>query len=285
MRRTVWLLLALLLLLVAIATCVAKPDQGGLVRIELAGAISAGGGGANSASGLDIAQTLRKAGKEGVKGVLLAINSPGGSAAASQMIYDEIQNLRKQNVKVVASMGDVAASGGYYAAAGCDEIVALPATLTGSIGVIMQSFNAQGLMSKLGLDPIVLKSGRYKDIGSPFKPMSADERKMLQELLDSTYEQFLKDVAKGRKIPLSKLRDMAGGRIYTGEQAHKIGLVDRLGAESVAADRLRELTGMKDAPLRRYGDKPFGGLFKLLGAQASIEFPPRIPLMLYGAGL
>lgn len=183
-----------------------------------------------------------------IKAVVIRINSPGGTVGASQEIYEGILKLREKKKAVVCSLGDIAASGGYYAAAACQKIIANPGTLTGSIGVIMQFMNVAGLYSWARIDPYILKAGRYKDIGSELRPMSPEERAMLQELLDDTHRKFMVDVSVGRKFKNGYIEEYADGRILTGRQAKDLGFVDELGGESLAIFRAAEMAGIKGKP-------------------------------------
>jgi len=168
--------------------------------------------------------------KKEVKAIVLDINSPGGSVGSVQEIYSIIRRVRADHKKpVVAHLGDVAASGGYYLAAACDKVVSLPGTLVGSIGVIFHHSNVEGLFGKLGIKAEAIKSGKMKDIGSATRPMTAEERALLQATIDNTYEQFLGAVRDGRGLAEDKLRPLADGRIFTGQQALALGLVDQLG--------------------------------------------------------
>jgi len=179
-----------------------------------------------------------------VLGVLLRINSPGGAVAPSQEIYRSVKRLA--DVKpVVASMGSVAASGGYYAAAPAHTIMANPATITGSIGVIMELSNMEGLFEKLGLKRESLTSGKFKDAGSPFKPMTPEERKYLQGLIMDLHGQFVADVAAARKMEVSEVEILADGRAMTGKQALEAGLVDKLGGLEESIDLLKSMCGVK----------------------------------------
>ena len=176
-----------------------------------------------------------------VKGLLIYINSPGGSVAPTQDLYNRVVELKK-TIPVVCSMGDVAASGGYYLSAACDEIYALPGTTTGSIGVIFQFFNVENLVNWAKVQPITIKAGKMKDVGSPFRAVAPEERAYLENLLKEVHEQFIRDVAKGRtekKITLENLRLIADGRIITGEQALKAGLVDKNGGPKDALNWLK----------------------------------------------
>lgn len=170
----------------------------------------------------------RLAEDERVAAVVLRVDSPGGGVAPSQEIYDAVLRVREQK-PVVASLGNVAASGGYYVAAACDAIVANPGTLTGSIGVLMQFGNVEDLLRKVGIEAEILKAGRYKDIGSPVRAMSAEERGLLQDVLANVHEQFVDAIARGRKIEPADVRLVADGRIFSGKQALELHLVDELG--------------------------------------------------------
>lgn len=184
---------------------------------------------------------------DNVKAVVLFINSPGGGVAASQALYHAVRNLRSAK-PVVAAMASVAASGGYYVACGADSIVAEEGTLTGSIGVIATFLRTEELYQKIGLDVTVLKAGRWKDVGSPHRKMTPEERDYLSRILDSSYEQFLRAVSDGRGISLDEARDLAEGRLYTGEQALDAGLVDRLGSYRDAVDLAADMGGISGRP-------------------------------------
>ncbi|MNX67244.1 putative signal peptide peptidase SppA [compost metagenome] len=208
--------------------------------------------GSRGASATRLIKAIRTAEKDKVKAILLRINSPGGTAAASQMVYEELMRLRKAGkIKIVTGMGDVTASGGYYIAAASDHIVANPATTTGSIGVILHVQNVQRLFDKLGIGETTIQSGPRKDILSPFRPMRPDERAILQALVDDTYQQFLSAVVTGRKMPLDKIKPLADGRVFTGSQAQKVGLVDSLGNYQDALTKAASLAGIKGEPRTR----------------------------------
>lgn len=210
--------------------------------------------GSSGAGAARLIKAIRQAEKDGVKAILLRINSPGGTAAASQMIYTELMRIRRAGkITIVTTMGDMAASGGYYIAAASDHIVANPATTTGSIGVILHVQNVQRLFNKLGVSTTTIKSGARKDILSPFRPMARDERALLQGLVDDTYRQFLEAIVAGRKMPMDKLRPLADGRVFTGEQARRVGLVDSLGNYEDAILKTASLAGIKGTPgVRNY---------------------------------
>lgn len=184
---------------------------------------------------------------DGVKAIILRVESPGGGVSPAQEIHDKVQSVKKKK-KVVVSMGSVAASGGYYVACAADKIVANPGTVTGSIGVIMHFTNVQDLFKKIGLKSSVVKSGRYKDTGSPFRDMSPEEKALLQGVLDDIHDQFLDTVSAGRGIPKEKLMAIADGRIMTGRQALQLGLVDYLGDIEFAADVAAKLAGIEGKP-------------------------------------
>ena len=191
---------------------------------------------------------------EDVKALVLRIDSPGGTVVAAQEIYAEILKLRENKV-VLASMGNVAASGGYYIASATEEIVANPGTLTGSIGVISEYPNIEQLMKKVGLRSEVMKSGRFKDLGNPTREMTEEERQLLQDLIDNIHRQFIRDVALGRGRTVEEIEPLADGRVFTGEQAKENGLVDRLGNLQDALDRAAELAGIEGKPVIIYPEE------------------------------
>ena len=186
---------------------------------------------------------------DGVKAIILRVDSPGGGVGPSQEIYREIMRIKSNSKrKVVTSMGSVAASGGYYIASASDLIVANPGTITGSIGVIMQFSNFEELLKKIGVKGVVLKSGEHKDIGSPFREMTPEEKRIMQEVLDNVHQQFIQAVAEGRKLDRSKVAQIADGRILTGEQAKNLGLVDQLGNLQDTIDITAKLAGIVGKP-------------------------------------
>jgi protease-4 len=182
-----------------------------------------------------------------VKAVVLRIDSPGGAVAPSQEIYEEVRKAVAKK-KIVVSMGSVAASGGYYIASPATRIVANPGTLTGSIGVIMEIPNVEGLMNKIGVKTEVIKSGRHKDIASVFRGIQKEEREILQGVLDNVHEQFIKAVAEGRKMLIEDVKKIADGRIFTGEQALKAGLIDETGNLEDAVKTAARLAGIQGEP-------------------------------------
>ncbi len=196
----------------------------------------------------------RIAADSAVKAVVLRINSPGGTVTASDIIYHEIERLKaRTGKKVVAAIMDVGASGGYYIAAAADRIVAHPTAVTGSIGVIMLTVNLQGLLEKIGVTGTAIKSGPLKDMGSPLRPMTEDERKLFQGVIDQLYDRFVSVVVAGRKnLTADQVRTAADGRIYTGPQALERGLIDRVGYLEDAIQLARELSGLKQARVVTY---------------------------------
>lgn len=181
---------------------------------------------------------------DSVKAIVIRIDSPGGGVGPSQEIFREIRKTVTFK-KVVASMGAMAASGGYYVAAGTNGIVANPGTITGSIGVIIGFTNIQKLLSKIGLVPVVIKSGKYKDTGSPGREMTEDEKEVLQNFVNNIHQQFVRAVAEGRKMDQSDIESLADGRIFSGEEAKNLGLVDRLGNLEDAIEWAGRMVGIK----------------------------------------
>ena len=195
-----------------------------------------------------IVETLKEFERSpGVKAVVVRVESPGGGVAPSQEIYSAILNLREAK-PVIASFGGVAASGGYYIASACDTIMANPGTITGSIGVIMELGNLEGLLEKVGVVPETIKSGAHKDMGSPTRAITDDERQLFQEMIDSVHTQFVKAVASGREMDEARVRALADGRIYSGEQAYEAGLVDALGGLDDAIAMAAERGGIEGEP-------------------------------------
>lgn len=192
-----------------------------------------------------------------IKAVVLRINSPGGVVAPTQEIFAAIQRARKAGKPVVASLGAVAASGGYYVAVAADRIYANPGTLTGSIGVVMQLANLEGLLKKVGVDYVVVKAGAYKDVGNFARTMSPEERKMLQALLDDVYSQFVEAVSEGRGLEKKDVLAFAEGRIYSGQQALALKMVDELGGFEEAVEAAGKLANISGRPKLVYPRKKF----------------------------
>lgn len=217
-----------------------------------------------------------------VRAVILRINSPGGSAPASQEVGEEIQKLRATGKLVVTSMGDVAASGGYWLAACTDKIYANPATMTGSIGVYIPYSNWEELYKKIGIRQEKIKSGPHKDILSPDREMTGEERALIQAMVDDLYNQFINVVAEGRRMPPERVRELADGRIYTGNQAKENGLVDALGNLYDAIEDTGKMAGISGKPeIKEYGRmSPWGFL---IGAEDKLNILSKIFLQQAGS--
>jgi protease-4 len=183
-----------------------------------------------------------------IKAIILKIDSPGGGVASSQEIYEEVRRVQSVGKLVVASLGSVAASGGYYIACAAQRIVAHPGTVTGSIGVIVQLANAEELLRKIGIEPVVITSGPFKDSGSPTRALRPEERQVFQALVDDVYQQFVEAVAQGRNLPVEEVRQAADGRIYTGRQAKDLRLVDDLGGFQDAISYITTTLGIEGKP-------------------------------------
>ena len=186
--------------------------------------------------------------QKSVKAIVFRIDSPGGTVGSAQEIYEAVKRVRDSGKPVVVSMGDVAASGGYYAACGADTIMANPGTTTGSIGVIAEFPSIDGLLEKLGIKVNVVKSGRYKDTGSPYRPLTDEDKTYLQSWIDDAYEQFVEVVARERKLSKPKVLRLADGRVFTGRQAKETGLVDLLGTYEDAVNLAAKLAGIEGKP-------------------------------------
>jgi protease-4 len=196
---------------------------------------------------------------EGIKGVIIRINSPGGSVAPTQEIQREVKKLREKK-KVYVSMSSVCASGGYYIATAGERIYANPSTITGSIGVIMEHAVIEDLLKKVGIQTDSIKSGEYKDTGTPFRKMKEEEKRYLNELLNNIHEQFIKDVAEGRKMSIDRAKKLSDGRVYTGTQAKDLGLVDNIGTFYDTVDDMKKTLNIKGKPVLVYGKRPFSFL-------------------------
>ncbi len=248
-----------------------KPSIG---LIELSGEITDQGSSSalsGSTSGArDMIEQLNKARLDkSIKAVVIRINSPGGSASASQEMYQAVQEVRKSGKPVICSMGDLAASGGYYVASGCDTIYANGSTLTGSIGVISQFLNYGALFKKIGLDEATFKSGQFKDAGSPTRPLTPAEKQLFQAMIMNVYKQFVNDVAKGRKGKLTRAEvlKLADGRVYSGEQAKANKLIDKLGGLNDAIRDAASRVGMTGEPKVKKLGSARGLLGSVLGSE------------------
>ncbi|MCS6937173.1 MAG: signal peptide peptidase SppA [Candidatus Bipolaricaulota bacterium] len=243
-----------------------------------------GGGGITPAQ---VENFLKRAERDpSVKALILRIDSPGGTVAASQAIAESIKRFKEKTKKpVVVSMGDVAASGGYYISLYADKIIAHPGTTTGSIGVIALLFSIEELLKNLGIQPEIFKSGKYKDVFRGLRPLSDEERALLQSYVDEFYEQFVNAVAEGRKLPVERVRELATGQVYSGAQALQLGLIDQLGGLEEALSVARSLTNAPDATMIEYRP-PTPGLLDLLfgrgGATTTVmgELKPEVLYLL-----
>ncbi|SYZ73217.1 conserved hypothetical protein [Candidatus Zixiibacteriota bacterium] len=215
-----------------------------------------------------VVKQIKKWGKSpSIKAIVVHVDSPGGGVAASQEIYDEIKRVREEDGKlVVVSMGSMAASGGYYISCAADKIMADPGTLTGSIGVIIQFYNAGQLLDKIGIQIEKVKSGELKDVGSFDRRMTDRERQMLSAVIMDTYEQFVEVVSQGRNLDKEKVYPLADGSIFTGRQAERLGLVDTLGGFEDAVRYAAQLAGLTGEPHLVKDVKPKAGLLDLLGS-------------------
>src|SRR5690606_1598147 len=205
-----------------------------------------------------------------VKGFLVSINSPGGVVGASQSIYWELRRIREDGRPVIATIGDIGASGGYYIALAADSIFALPGSITGSIGVVMEFPDVSELMRKVGVDMHVVKSAEHKDTGSPFRPLSPGDRAVVEELVQDVYSQFVDVVAEERGLSADEVRSLADGRILSGRQAYAAGLVDRIGNRHDALAAAGRMAGLGDDPrVVRPPKREFPLLDLLLGRGAT----------------
>ncbi len=195
-----------------------------------------------------VKQIIKYREDDSVRGIVVRVDSPGGAVAPTQEIFDELRKTREAGKVIVASMGSIAASGGYYIACAADSIMANPGTITGSIGVITTVPNAEGLLDKIGVDWQVIKSGRHKDIGSVSRSMTDEEFGLLQSVVDDVYEQFVNEVTRYRPLSREEVVELADGRIYTGNQAKPLGLVDRLGTYQDAISLAGEMAGLSEKP-------------------------------------
>ncbi|MBN2001344.1 signal peptide peptidase SppA [candidate division KSB1 bacterium] len=215
----------------------------------------------------EIVRQLKKYQKDRtVKAVVVRINSPGGGIAASQEIYEHIRRVRDDGKPVVASMGSVAASGGYYVALGADSIMANPGTTTGSIGVIAEFPNFSKLMEKIGVDFTVIKSGKFKDSGSPYRDPTPEERVYFQEWINDGFKQFVDVVAEERQMDRQQVLKIADGRVFTGLQAKAIGLIDSLGTYDDAIMLAARMGGIEGEPRLKKEAKPKYTIFDLLSS-------------------
>jgi len=200
---------------------------------------------------------------DSIKGLVLRVNSPGGGVVESAEIYDKIQDIKKTKKPVYVSMGSMAASGGYYIATPADKIFATPETMTGSLGVIMQSINYEKLAKKYGVETVTIKSGEYKDIMSPTREMTEDERVILQGMIDNSYNQFVNIIADGRGMSKAEVRKIADGRVYDGRQAKENHLIDEFGYEEDVIAAMKKDLDIDAQAIRYTEDTGFGSLFSM----------------------
>ncbi|HSE02840.1 MAG TPA: signal peptide peptidase SppA [Methylomirabilota bacterium] len=273
---TVWLLLAV--------SDDGLPGGSKIAVVEVVGVIGVG-----TDRGLDTETIVRTLGEyrddPAVRAVVLRIDSPGGVVAPTQEIFTAVRRLRETKKPVVASLGSVAASGGYYVAVSADRIFASPGTLTGSIGVVMQLANVEGLLKKVGVEYVVVKAGAYKDVGNFARAMTPEERRVLQSLLDDVYDQFIAAVAEGRGLKPEAVRAFAEGRIYSGRQAHGLKMVDDLGGLEDAIEAAAKMAGLPAKPKvvyprRRFSlrellrnEWPLGPVSRVLPAMETLRTP------------
>lgn len=258
--------LFLLLLIFGLAFVLGKWEQFGgpkVALLEVDGVITS--------SEKFIEQIQHHIANETVRAFVIRINSPGGGVAPSQEIYEEIKKIRQMHEKpVVASLATVGASGGYYIAAAADKIVANPGSITGSIGVIIQVPNISDLLQKVGIRSVIIKSGRYKDLASATRELTPEERKLLQELIDDIHDQFIEAVAEGRGLAREQVETVADGRIFSGQQALELGLVDQLGNLQDAIDTAAKMGGIEGKPeIVQIKEREFSLLALLLGNAAT----------------
>jgi len=220
-----------------------------------------------------IAQLEKYRTDDSVKAIVLRVDTPGGTVVAAQEIHGELLRLRASSgKKIVVSMGDLAASGGYYVACAADRVFASAGTLTGSIGVIMQFPNYQGLFGKIGLATNTIKSGEFKDVGNGAREMSDRDRRLLQDLVDDVYSQFVEAVATGRRMSPEQVRPLADGRVFSGRQAQQLGLVDELGDLAAAIAAAAKLAGIEGKP-EVIRESQRRGIWELLDARTAGIFP------------
>jgi len=218
-----------------------------------------------------IEQLLRFKKDKSVKAIVLRIDSPGGAVGPTQEIYEEVKKIREKK-KVLVSMGSLAASGGYYIACAADKIIANPGTITGSIGVIIEFGNMEELMKKIGFKSVIIKSGEYKDVMSPFRSITDKEKTILRGVVDSVHSQFIEAVVEGRKLKREDVAKIADGRIFSGEQAKALGLVDSLGNLQDAIGVASELAGIKGEPNVIYPPKDRFSILDFLFQRMATDF-------------
>ena len=275
MKRTITISLVMLLLLAMLipSGCMSITVKGKIAVIPFTGTITSQQGslffGPTITPGLVREQLGRAENDVVVKAIVLRIESPGGAVAPCQQILGEIERV-KETKPIVVSMENIAASGGYYISTKADKIVALPGTLTGSIGVISQIPNVEGLYEKLGIKMQTFKGGKYKDMYSGLRELTPEEAEIMQRMTDEYYEQFVEVVAEGRGLSNEEVRSLATGQLYTGTEAQRLGLVDELGGLDTAIDLAAELAGV-EAPEVEYYQAPGLTLRSLFGLADAIQ--------------
>ena len=236
---SVYFITIIIVLIYGRGVCGHKSGKIGIIKIE----------GVIFSSSSTVAQIKDVKENDIIKAIVIRIDSPGGSVTPSQEIYHEIIKLKNDtNKKVVVSMANTAASGGYYIACAADKIMANAGTITGSIGVITRIPNLEGLFGKIGYEEQVVKSGKFKDIGSSSRPLTQEEEKILQDTIDDIHDQFIEAVSESRNIDKEDVKKIADGRIFTGRQAMKIHLIDELGTMEDAIDLAADLVGIAGKP-------------------------------------
>lgn len=259
------------IILAGVLSAVVRWDEFRLDHSPAVGVVEVGGVIFESEPVVEVLESFGQ--DESIKAVLLRVNSPGGAVAPTQEIFKAIQ-LLNQKKKVICSMGAIAASGGVYLASAADVIFANPGTLTGSISVIMEFPNYQELFNKIGLDTVTIKSGKFKDIGNPIRPMTEEERRMLGQLVDQIHQQFVRDLGQARGEKIKDINTISDGRLFTGEQALELGLVDRLGGFEDALAYIQRLLGLEDRPRLVYPPDSRSFFLKMLESRLGLDLRP-----------
>ena len=252
-----------------------------IARIEISGAI-------DGRTRTRVLKAIKQVGEENYPILVVRIDSPGGTVVDSHEIYQALLDLKEKDTRVLASFGNIAASGGVYIAMGAEQIMSNPGTITGSVGVILRGNNLERLLDKIGVSFKVIKSGPYKDILSFDRELTPSEQQILQSLIDSTYSQFVQTIVKARNLTLAAVHDFADGRIFSGEQAKEVGLVDRLGTEEDARKWAAELADL-DVDQAKFVDfgkqKKMGLLGRILPGQQQLLQRAEFELMTSGLPL
>ena len=266
-------ILALLAAILVPTFLISRPAIDKIAVIPLSGTITTQGSSLLSGSTITpqlVRDYLSRAEKDiAVKAIVFQIESPGGEISPCQEILWEIEEVRETKT-IVVSMGSIAASGGYYISTPASKIIALPTTMTGSIGVISQVTNIKGLLEKLGIQIEIFKGGKYKDMYAGFRELTPEEEEIMQRMIDEYYEQFIDVVAEGRELSREEVRNLATGQLYTGTEAKELGLVDELGDLDTAIDLAAELAGIETAIVEYY-QPPKITLWSLLGFANAIQ--------------